>query len=105
MNDIRNIYFDIQKSPLKVKLLGGVICYAFLTFVLYHFIISKKKSILDAFLLGVCVYGVYDSTTYALLTHFPLYIAIIDTIWGGILFATTTYIYYKIRHPSVLLNR
>jgi uncharacterized membrane protein len=87
------VYYKIQKTPLQVKPLGVIICYLCLAFLLHYFIISKKKSVFDAFILGICVYGVYDATNYALLTNYPLYLAIMDMIWGGILFASTTYLH------------
>ena len=92
----KKLYQKIQGSPLKVRYESAAACYVFMVFILYYFIISKKRPVLDAFLLGICVYGVYDTTTYALLTDYPLRVAITDILWGGILFASTTYIYYKI---------
>jgi uncharacterized membrane protein len=92
----KKLYQKIQGSPLKVRYESAFACYVFMVFILYYFIISKKRPVLDAFILGLCVYGVYDTTTYALLTDYPLRVAITDILWGGILFASTTYIYYKI---------
>ena len=92
----KKLYQKIQGSPLKVRYESAFACYVFMVFILYYFIISKKRPVLDAFILGLCVYGVYDTTTYALLTDYPLRVAIMDILWGGILFASTTYIYYKI---------
>jgi len=92
----KKLYQKIQGSPFKVRYESAFACYVFMVFILYYFIISKKRPVLDAFILGLCVYGVYDTTTYALLTDYPLRVAITDILWGGILFASTTYIYYKI---------
>lgn len=92
----KKLYQNIQKSPLEVKPLGVIACYTLITFILYHYIISIKKSVKDSFILGVCVYGLYDATNYTLLTNYPLHIALMDILWGGILFALTTFIYYKI---------
>ncbi len=89
-------YSSIQNSPLKINYIGAVLCYAALTFLLYYFILSKKRKILDAFLLGLAVYAVYEGTTYATFTKWPLYMVVVDTLWGGILFAITAKIYYSI---------
>ncbi len=86
----------IQNSPLKINPFGVVLCYVFLVFLLYYFILSKKRKILDAFLLGVGVYGVYETTNYATLSKWPIYMVVVDTLWGGILFAITAKIYYSI---------
>lgn len=84
----------IQGSPMKLKILPAVICYLLLVFGLNHFIISKKLSILDAFLFGVVIYGVYDATTYAVIEDWSPWLAAIDTLWGGVLMSATTYITY-----------
>ena len=35
-------------------------------FPLKKFILKDKKSVFDAFLLGIVIYGVYDTTTHAI---------------------------------------
>ena len=92
----KNTYKKIQGSPLVINPLGVILCYVFLVAELYYFILSRKGSIMDAFLLGLFTYGVYNTTTYALLKDFPLRIVFTDTLWGGILFALTAFIYYKV---------
>ena len=93
---LSKMYASIQHSPLKLNPVGAVLCYIFLVFLLYYFILSKKRKIFDAFLLGLCVYGVYETTNYATLTNWPIYMLVADTLWGGILFAITAKIYYSV---------
>jgi len=97
---LSKVYSSIQNSPLKINWIGGLLCYFFLTVVLYYFILSKKvslsKKVVDAFLLGICIYGVYETTSYATLTKWPIRMLIVDTLWGGVLFALTTIIYSRI---------
>jgi len=83
---------QLIQGKTKIKLFGVVLCYVFLLFALNYFILFPKKRILDAFLLGVCIYGVYEGTTYATLNQWPLSLLMIDTLWGGILFAASTWI-------------
>jgi uncharacterized membrane protein len=71
------------------RLAAAVPVYAAMTFLLQTF----ATSTLTAFLLGLCVYAVYDFTSYALLKDYRLDIAIMDTLWGGVLFA----IVYKLK--------
>ena len=85
----------VQGSPLALKILPTILCYILLVFGLNYFIISKKHSVYDAFLLGIVIYGVYDTTTYALITKWSPQLALIDTLWGGILMCTTAYITYR----------
>lgn len=93
----QQLYKKIQGSPLVVRPLGAVLCYVFLVAELYYFILMKKRPVIEAFILGACTYGVYNTTTYALLSDFPLRIVFTDTLWGGVLFAATTFIYYKLK--------
>ena len=86
--------FDVQRSPLDINIYGALLCYIIIILGLNYFIIQKRKSVLDAFLLGVFVYGVYETTSLSLLRKWRPTTVIIDTLWGGILFASTTYFTY-----------
>jgi uncharacterized membrane protein len=83
---------DVQQSSLKINPVGLLVCYVILVTGLYYFIIREKRSVLDAFLLGVLVYGVYETTNLATLAKWKPTTVMLDTIWGGVLFASTTYI-------------
>ena len=86
----------VQGSPIVFNVYAAILCYISLIFGIYYFIIREKKSILDAFLLGVVIYAVYETTTLSLLKNWTYKTAIIDTIWGGTLFALTTFIVYSL---------
>ncbi len=90
-----HMIIKIQRVVMTVKYLPAMVVYALMVLGLYYFIISKKKSVLDAFLLGVLVYGVYDMTNYATIKKWSLRVAIMDMLWGGVLFGLTTYLVYK----------
>jgi uncharacterized membrane protein len=95
-------YFDnqiksIQGSTIKMNYLGAAICYVLLIISINYFIIKPHKSVSDAFLLGIVIYGVYETTNYALLKNWSILTVIIDTLWGGLLFATTTYLVNLLR--------
>lgn len=83
---------SVQGSTVKFNYLGAALCYVFLIVGLNYFIIKPKRSVSDAFLLGIIIYGVYETTNYATFKNWSLLTVIIDTLWGGLLFATTTYI-------------
>lgn len=87
----------VQGSPLEINYLGAALCYIFLIAGLNYFIIKPHKSISDAFLLGLVIYGVYETTSYALLKKWSLLSVLIDTLWGGTLFAATTWIINLLR--------
>lgn len=92
-----NKYFKlIQGSPLKFKKIPAVAVYILLAVGLYYFIIKDRKPLLDAFFLGVFVYGVYDLTNYSTLKNWTLAFSIRDALWGGTVFAASTYIIYEV---------
>ena len=86
----------VQNTPLKINYVGLLLCYLFLILGLYYFIIKDKKPVLEAFLLGVFVYSVYELTNLATFTNWKYNIVILDTLWGGVLFSMTTYLVYKL---------
>ena len=98
LSSVTNAYSDaiasIQRTVMTIKYEGAALCYIFLVFGLYYFILSENRSPYDAFWLGIVIYGVYEATSYAILKKWPLNLVLIDTLWGGILLALTTLITY-----------
>ena len=92
MNQVKNV----QGTPLKINFLATAICYIFLILGLNYFIIKPRRSVQDAFLLGLVIYGVYETTNWALFSKWSPMSVIIDTLWGGILFGATTYVTTRI---------
>jgi uncharacterized membrane protein len=88
---------SVQGSAMQVNYLGAALCYVFLIAGINYFIIKPNRSVKDAFLLGLVIYGVYETTNYALFKNWSIITVIIDTLWGGILFAITTYIVNMLR--------
>ena len=86
----------IQNSNITLDLYAVILCYVFLVFCLYYFIIKDNRSVFDAFLLGIVIYGVYETTNKAIFKSWDWFSVFMDALWGGILFATTTYLTYKI---------
>jgi len=95
LNEFRLQIAEVQRVVLQVKYLGAILCYFFLIFGLYYFILREHKSVFDAMLFGFVIYGVYDTTTYALLKKWKLKLMIMDTLWGGALIGLTTWLTYK----------
>ena len=84
----------IQRFSIKINYFSAIICYFFLLFALYYFILREKKSPFDAFLLGLCIYGVFETTNLSIFKHWDMRVAAMDTLWGGVLFFLTTYFTY-----------
>ena len=95
-NFFNKLVKNIQGSKIKFNVLGAVICYIFLILGLNYFILSRNKSPFEASLFGLVIYGVYESTNYAIFDKWSLEALMLDTIWGGILFYLTTFLTYKL---------
>ena len=92
-NNFQSMVKKIQGTPLKMELLPTIACYIILVSSLYYFVINKKGSYLDAFLLGFFIYGVYETTNMAIFKDWSYKVGLIDLTWGGFLFLITTYLY------------
>ena len=92
-NNFQNMVKKIQGSPLKMNLYATLACYIVLVSSLYYFVIYKKGSYLDAFLLGFFIYAVYETTNMAIFKDWSISVGLIDLTWGGFLFLITTYLY------------
>lgn len=92
----KNMIKNIQGSDMTFRLESVIICYIALIVGLNYFILNSGKSkedmIRDAIILGLVIYTVYETTNYALINKWDLKVALIDGIWGGILFGLTTFI-------------
>ncbi len=87
---------DVQHSPMKFRILPAIVCYAVLVFGLNYFVLQKEGSVMDAVLLGLVIYTVYETTNMAILSKWNITSVLVDSLWGGILFGLTTIIIRKI---------
>jgi uncharacterized membrane protein len=103
----------VQGTAMNVNIPSAAICYILIVlglyyFVLRHIIVPNATSaaaaiqtmrigdgMKAAFFLGILVYGVYETTTLAILRNWSPMTAVIDTTWGGTLFALSAYLFYK----------
>lgn len=86
----------VQKTAMIPNTFGFILCYVFIILGLYYFIIRTHKRPIEAFILGIFVYGVYELTNYSIFKKWSPMMVVMDTTWGGILFYVTTYLVYKI---------
>ena len=82
----------IQRTALEFKILGAIVVYILLAVGLYVFIIEPCKSLWHAALLGLVIYGVFEFTNFAIFKKYDMSVVLMDTVWGTVLFALTTYI-------------
>jgi uncharacterized membrane protein len=82
--------FKIQNKKINLRAVSAIIAYVLLIINIYFILIPYTKKLktqsarIIAFALsGLVIYGVYNSTTYAIIDNYPLHVAIIDTLWGA----------------------
>ena len=95
----QDAFFKINKTGISTGYLGiitGIICYLLLAFGIYYFIVSPEINnntmiqvsynvFIKGFLLGLVVYGVYNTTNKATINNYSTLVTIADTMWGSIL--------------------
>ena len=86
----------VQGSEISPDTLAIVLTYLVIIFGLYYFIIRERRSIMDAALFGFSMYALYELTTKSLFKNWRWKTVIMDTTWGTLLFALTTFIVYKL---------
>jgi len=86
----------VQGSAVQLRWESAILCYLVLASMLYYFIILPGRPATDAALLGFGTYAVYETTSYALLKNWELHLAIMDSLWGGVLFYLATTIVYRL---------
>jgi uncharacterized membrane protein len=92
-NAARPMFEAIQGGrTLQMRLLPAVVVYVALAYLLL-----QQTSVQGAFLAGAATYAVYDFTNMSLLKDYTLSFALMDTLWGGILFAAAYWILQKLR--------
>jgi uncharacterized membrane protein len=95
-NKMYTTQFNRIQGPKSVNfyriIIAALLAYILLAFGIYYFAI-KQKSILNGFLIGLCIYGVYNMTNLATLREWGAYEATVDTLWGASLCAIITWIY------------
>ena len=90
---------NIQKSPFVVNKYAALASYLLLALGLAIFSIPNIReehilsdSLYYGGLLGLVIYGVFDFTNLAIIKRYNINIALIDMVWGGILFTIASYI-------------
>ena len=60
---------------------------ALIVYIALAYLLLKQTNVKDAFLTGAATYAVYDFTVLAVRNDFRWTSAVLDTLWGGVLFA------------------
>lgn len=107
-NTYSKLTYNIQKSPLVLNYYYTIVAYIIILFSIFTlsipFIKSKinkndnlyqiiYKSLFYGSLVGFYIYGIYNFTSISIYKNYYLTVAIIDTIWGMFLYATSSLLF------------
>ena len=71
---------------LKIKnfnYIAAIIAWLLISFAIsIHSPITLKDSAIYGAYIGLIIYGVYNSTNYAIMDTWPLKVSLLDTMWG-----------------------
>jgi uncharacterized membrane protein len=94
---------NIQGSTMVVNWMYGFVSYLLLGIGTTYFGTNRVdknnalySSIINGGLFGLVTYGIFDFTNLAIFKDYELVTAILDTLWGAFLCASTSYISHKI---------
>ena len=92
------LFKNVQKSPLKVRIIPAIFVYVLMPLSVTYFAILQSNSVKEAGikggLLGLSIFGVYDLTNLATLDGWTIEMAIMDISWGIIMFSITSALGY-----------
>ena len=88
---------NIQKFEYgNIKIYSFIISYLLMSIILYYSMLRYEFTYLDIFILGLCVNGLHQSMAYGSLNNWDLKLALLNTLWGGILFISVVFLYRNI---------
>ena len=84
---VRRMLERIQARELDFRYMAAIPVYLAMAYMLL-----QTTSYTQAALYGLCIYTVFDMTNYAIFSGYDLKIAIMDMIWGALLFVFARYL-------------
>lgn len=91
-NTFGKMIFHIQYKDIQLRYKYTFFVYLLMTLGFITFI-NKDTPYYKSFILGVVIYGVFNFVNYSIFYDYKLKPAIIDTIWGGVLYSLVLLIY------------
>ena len=90
----------IQGTEMKTNMVYVVLSYFLMVVGLNHFVlpnidfknVNVKDCLKYGFLFGIVLYGVYDFTCAAVIQNWDIKLALVDILWGGIVYFLSCYL-------------
>jgi len=106
-NNYNSLVTKVQGSTIQLNFIGGALSYLFLIIGLFVFSIpmitneynkNKKQSLLLLSMLyggvlGLVIYGVFNTTNMAIFKNYDVSVAIMDTTWGFFIYTFAAYLF------------
>jgi uncharacterized membrane protein len=91
------------------RLYSALLVYICLAIGVYNYVLpliksglgSTKNMIITSAIFGIVCYGVFDFTIHIMFRDYPLWVAIMDTLWGGVLTAIVVGLYLVIYNKVI----
>lgn len=104
-NNYNSLVKKVQGTTIQLNFIGGALSYLFIISGLFLFSIpmitneynkNKKQSlfllsIMYGGVLGLIIYGVFNTTNMAIFKNYDVSVAIMDTIWGFFIYTFAAY--------------
>jgi len=95
----KKMYLDafsiINNGPIKINnrtWISASITYLLIALLIYFFIVKPQLNTIYASSLGFLIYGIYNGTNLATINLYNPKVAIIDEMWGGLLFGIVSFL-------------
>lgn len=100
-NKWKKTILNIQGSEMSVNPTSAIFTYILIIAGVMIFVYPTKEInytelFIHGFLWGFITYGIFDFTNLTIFKNYPLSLALIDSIWGGILIGTSVTLTYSI---------
>lgn len=92
-----------EAGEFDLRIVPGLLVYVLMALAIEIFLFRNesiktlRQYLVNGALLGLIIYGVFDLTNRAILDLYPMQMAIVDMIWGTLLFTTVAGIQHEIR--------
>ena len=103
LNTTKGIYNQtvsaVQGDNIQINYLGAFISYLTIVVSFGFFVVpylsggNYINAIKYGGLLGLCMYGVFNGTNIAIFKNYSYSVALMDTVWGGVLYSIGAIIY------------
>lgn len=97
----KELILRVQQSKMEVNMYSAVGAYVCMIIGLVLFVTKPlqtqhKRTVLAAFLqgfpYGAVLYGVYNLTNLSIFSKWNISLALLDTVWGGLVYSAAAYV-------------